>query len=261
MCVVDRDIEWINVPLAKHTAAFHVQAVEDAGEIAQAVERGLAPQLSVRKHQIAATDFPVEPREIGVAVGLNLALDVARRGETPETERAIGVLVGKKPSRVAPHPVLARVGGLGHVERHQLDISHASRPAVHGARSVARRHARRHLAQDERASCQVCRLPEHLHQRRWARVVRRQRQQRGNVLIAQSNLELEAAAFLQRSRWHHADRHGMPAVDLKGQTNLGRRRFRPREQHDAVQTVGRVVEHAPVLAPGRARKRVRRTAA
>ena len=61
MCVVNRDIEWINVPLAEHTAALHVQAVEDAGEIAQAVERGLAPQFSVRKHQIAATDFPVEP--------------------------------------------------------------------------------------------------------------------------------------------------------------------------------------------------------
>ena len=259
--VVRRHVERIDVLLAEHAAALDVQAVEDPGKVAQPVEGRLASRLGVGEHQVAATDFPVEPREIGVAVGLDLALDVPRRGQPPETQGTVGVLVGEQPPGVAARRVRLNGPGFGGIERHQLDISHAGAPALHGPGSIARRHPPRHLAQDEPAPREVGGLPEHLDQRLRGLAVVRQLQEGGHGFVAQSDLELEAAAFVDRAPRQHPDRHRMPAVHVQRQVDLGRRGLRPRHQHHAGQPVGGVAHRAPVPAFGRGRQRLGRATA
>ena len=252
MRVLHGHAQRVDALVAEDAPAFGHESVALASEILRGVARRRLADGAEIVGAIAGGGFPVDPAEVRVAIGLDLAADLVGSGGPIRPVRPVRVVVRKQPPPVGSGAVQLEGAHLVGVERHELDISNRRVRALHRARCVARRHAPVDLAELELPIRQVRHRPEQLRELLAVGGVR------GPAALHLGNLENRegrVAAETHRQpnggvgKHIRADRDSVPAARVEPVADRRRVGFRTGQQHHPGEIAGGV-GYRPPAAPG-----------
>ena len=235
--VLNGDVIGIDALVAEDSPRLRLFPVADVRKVLVGVQRVVAGDLGEVVEQVAAAGLQVHPLEVGVAIRLQVTLNVRRSLRSDLAHPAVVVVVGEETLGVRPRTIGLQGRNLAVGEGHELDVGRAGREAIaHAVRLIdVRRHGNLlelHVLTSEVGDLEECFRQLHATTRLGVDAWREM--QVGEAALAAELRQQVAAPLVQLVVVHHlTDRDRVPAAHAEGQGHGRRRRVVARVEQRA----------------------------